>query len=160
MKKKLLAGILAGILALAPVESTAVMADTSGVSEPVCGVQKNKKPTFTLKVTSGIKGYKRTGNSWINKKTFQICYRQKKGKNKNKNKIIIRKTKGNATVRGGGNTETIISDFAANIQEVKFRGNKKTVSVATWKSGKYTYSITCTKPVRLKTMINLVKKIK
>ena len=133
MKKKILAGILAGILALAPVESTAVMASTKGVSEPVCGVQKNKK-------------------------TFQICYRQKKGKNRNK--IVIRKTKGNATVSGGGSTETIISDFAANIQEVKSRGNRKTVSVATWKSGKYTYSITSSRPVRLKTMINLVKKVK
>ena len=71
MKKKILAGILAGILALAPVESTAVMASTKGVSEPVCGVQKNKKPAFTLKVTSGIKGYKRTGSSWINRKTFR-----------------------------------------------------------------------------------------
>ncbi|MBU5482228.1 hypothetical protein [Blautia sp. MSJ-19] len=156
MKKKLLAGILAGILALTPVESTVVMANTKGVSEPVCGVQKSKK--FTIKVTSGIKGYKRTGSSWINKKTFQICYRQKKGKNKNK--IVIRKTKGNASVSGGGNTETVISDFTANIQEVRFRGNRKTVSVATWKSGKYTYSITSSKPVRLKTMISLVKKIK
>ena len=158
MKKKILAGILAGILALTPVESTAVMANTKGVSEPVCGVQKNKKTAFTLKVTSGIKGYKRTGSSWVNKKTFQICYRQKKGKNKNK--IVIRKTKGNMSVSGGGNTETVISDFAANIQEVKFRGNRKNVSVATWKSGKYTYSITSSRPVRLKTMINLVKKIK
>ena len=156
MKKKLLAGILAGILALTPVESTAVMADTKGVSKPVCGIQKNRK--FTIKVTSGIKGYRKTGASWINERTFQVCYRQKKGKNKNK--IIIRKTKGNASVSGGGNTETVISDFTANIQEVKFRGNRKNISVATWKSGKYTYSITCSKPVRLKTMINLVKKIK
>lgn len=156
MKKKILAGILAGILALTPMGSTAVMADTKGVSKPVCGVQKNRK--FTIKVTSGIKGYRRTGAAWINGRTFQVSYRQKKGKNKNK--IIIRKTKGNMSVSGGGNTETVISDFTANIQEVKFRGNRKNVSVATWKSGKYTYSITCSKPVRLKTMINLVKKIK
>ncbi len=158
MKKKLLIGILAGILALTPIESTAVMANAKSVSSPVCGVQKNKKPAFTLKITSGIKGYKRTGSSWINKKTFQICYRQKKGKNKNK--IVIRKTKGNASISSGGNTETVISDFTANIQEVKFRGNGKTVSVATWKSGKYTYSITSSKPIHLKTMTNLVKKIK
>ena len=105
-----------------------------------------------------MKGYKKTGASWINKKTLQVCYRQKRGKNKNK--IIIRKTKGNATVSGGGNTEVIISDFTSNIQEVKFRGNKKRVSVATWKSGKYTYSVTVSRPMRLKTMINLVKKIK
>lgn len=157
MKKKLLAGILAGILALTPVESTAVMANTKGVSKPVCGVQKSKK--FTIKVTSGIKGYRKTGASWINARTFQVSYRQKK-KGKNKNKIVIRKTKGNMSVSGGGNTETVISDFTANIQEVKFRGNRKTVSVATWKSGKYTYSITSSKPIRLKTMINLVKKIK
>ena len=156
MKKKILAGIIAGIIALTPVETATVMADTKGVSAPVCGVQKNRK--FTIKVTSGIKGYKRTGTSWINKRTLQICYRQKKGKNKNK--IVICKTKGNATVSGGGNTEVIISDFTSNIQEVKFRGNKKRVNVATWKSGKYTYSVTVSRPMRLKTMINLVKKIK
>ena len=132
------------------------MADTSISTQPVCGVQKNSK--FTIKVASGMKGYKKTGASWINKKTLQVCYRQKRGKNKNK--IIIRKTKGNATVSGGGNTEVIISDFTSNIQEVKFRGNKKRVSVATWKSGKYTYSVTVSRPMRLKTMINLVKKIK
>ena len=156
MKKKILAGIIAGIMALTPIETATVMADAKGVSEPVCGVQKNSK--FTIKVASGMKGYKRTGASWINKRTFQICYRQKKGKNKNE--IIIRKTKGNASVSGGGNREIIISDFTADIQEVKFRGNRKRVSVATWKSGKYTYSVTVSRPVRLKTMINLVKKIK
>lgn len=156
MKKKILAGIIAGIIALTPVETATVMADTSISTQPVCGVQKNSK--FTIKVASGMKGYKKTGASWINKKTLQVCYRQKRGKNKNK--IIIRKTKGNATVSGGGNTEVIISDFTSNIQEVKFRGNKKRVSVATWKSGKYTYSVTVSRPMRLKTMINLVKKIK
>ena len=156
MKKKILAGIIAGIIALTPMESAAVMADAQGVFKPVCGVQKDSR--FTIKVASGIKGYKKTGESWINKKTLQICYRQKKGKNKNK--IIIRKTKGNVAVSGAGNKEIIISDFAADIQEVKFSGNRKRVSVATWKSGKYTYSVTVTRPIRLKTMINLVKKIK
>ena len=52
-----------------------------GVSDPVCGVQKNKKSNFTLKVKSGIKGYKCTGKSWLNKKTLQVVYKQKKGKN-------------------------------------------------------------------------------
>ena len=47
-----------------------------------------------------------------------------------------------------------------NGKKVKMRGNKKAVSVATWRSGRYTYSVTFARPVRLKTMPNLVKKIK
>lgn len=47
-----------------------------------------------------------------------------------------------------------------NGKKVKMRGNKKAVSVATWQYGRYTYSVTFARPVRLKTMTNLVKKIK
>ena len=129
-----------------------------GVSDPVCGVQKNRRLRFTLKVVSGIKGYKQTKSSWINKKTLQICYRQKKGKSRNE--ITIRKARGKGDISGVHNKWKKTTLITVNGKKVKLRGNTKTVSVATWRSGKYTYSVVFLKPVRVKTMINLVKKIK
>lgn len=182
MKKKLLAGIITGVmtLSMAGTASAAVVpgADVQkayeikydgngnatmisydeGVSDPVCGVQKNRKSNFTLKVKSGIKGYKRTGKSWLNKKTLQVVYNQKKGKNKNE--ITIRKAKGKGDISGDHRTWAMTASVTVNGKKVKIKGNKKAVSVATWRAGKYTYSVTFTRPVRMKTMTGLVKKIK
>ena len=182
MKKKLLAGIIAGVmtLSMAGTASAAVVpgADVQksyeikydkngnatmisydeGVSEPVCGVRKNKKSNFTLKIKSGIKGYKCTGKFWLNKKTLQVVYKQRKGKNKNE--ITICKAKGKCDISGDQRTWAMTATATVNGKKIKFRGNKKAVCVATWKAGKYTYSVTFARPVRLKTMTNLVKKIK
>lgn len=187
MKKKLLAGIIAGVMTLSmagsvsaavidggdmqnPYEieydrygnATMTSYDEENMVNPVVEYKTVKeaarKAGFILKITSGIKGYKQTEVSLIDKKIFQICYRQKKGKNRNE--ITIRKAKGKGDISGDYNTWAMTATASVNGKKVKMKGNKKAVSVATWRSGRYTYSVTFSRPVRLKTMTSLVKKIK
>lgn len=78
---------------------------------------------------------------------------------KDDSKVVIRKAKGSGDISGDYTEYESKKTVTVGSYEVTMQGDKDKVSLATWKNGKYTYSVTCETAKSEEDMSSIIKAV-
>lgn len=117
--------------------------------------EAEKIANFSITVPETLSKYPNRTISAIKKDMIQVVYTTKKGTHE----VCMRKAVGSDDISGDSNDYTENKTFKYHGHTIHTKGDSGKISVTTWKTKNYTYSITSTKPQTLKTIKSLIERL-